>query len=72
MLPVLLRNLDSMLLPNLFFWDKLLLWQADFNEERANPKKCLLTRADGTEEELNFDQVHSEVYSKPERSTPRP
>ena len=36
-----------------------------FNEERANPKKCLLTRADGTEEELNFDQVHSEVYLGP-------
>ena len=36
-----------------------------FNEERANPKKCLLTRADGTEEELNFDQVHSEVYLSP-------
>ena len=36
-----------------------------FNEERANPKKCLLTRADGTEEELNFDQVHSKVYLNP-------
>lgn len=36
-----------------------------FNEERANPKKCLLTRADGTEEELNFDQVHSAVYLNP-------
>ena len=36
-----------------------------FNEERANPKKCLLTRADGTEEELDFDQVHSEVYLNP-------
>ena len=36
-----------------------------FNEERANPKKCLLTRADGTEEALNFDQVHSEVYLNP-------
>ena len=36
-----------------------------FNEERANPKKCLLTRADGTEEELNFDQVHSEIYLNP-------
>ena len=36
-----------------------------FDEERANPKKCLLTRADGTEEELNFDQVHSEVYLNP-------
>ena len=36
-----------------------------FNEERANPKKCLLTRADGTEEELNFDQVHSDVYLNP-------
>ena len=36
-----------------------------FNEERANPKKCLLTRADGSEAELNFDQVHSEVYLNP-------
>lgn len=36
-----------------------------FDEERANPKKCILTRADGTEEELNFDQVHSEVYLNP-------
>lgn len=36
-----------------------------FNEERANPKKCLLTRADGTEEELNFDQVHSDIYLNP-------
>ena len=36
-----------------------------FNEERANPKKCLLTRADGTEEELNFNLVHSEVYLNP-------
>ena len=36
-----------------------------FDEERANPKKCLLTRVDGTEEELNFDQVHSEVYLNP-------
>ena len=36
-----------------------------FDEERANPKKCLLTRADGSEKELNFDQVHSEVYLNP-------
>ena len=36
-----------------------------FDEERANPKKCLLTRADGSEEELNFDQVHSAVYLNP-------
>ena len=36
-----------------------------FNEERANPKKCLLTRADGTEEELDFDQMHSNVYLNP-------
>ena len=36
-----------------------------FNEERANPKKCLLTRADGVEEELDFDQIHSEVYLHP-------
>ena len=36
-----------------------------FDEERANPKKCLLTRADGTEEELDFNQVHSAVYLNP-------
>ena len=36
-----------------------------FNEDRANPKKCLITRADGTEEELNFDQIHSDVYLNP-------
>ena len=36
-----------------------------FNEERANPKKCLLTRADGTEEELDFNQIHSDVYLNP-------
>ena len=36
-----------------------------FNEDRANPKKCLLTRADGTEEALDFNQVHSEVYLNP-------
>ena len=36
-----------------------------FNEERANPKKCLLTRADGTEEEFDFNQVHSEIYLNP-------
>ena len=36
-----------------------------FDEERANPRKCLLTRADGTEEEINFDLVHSEVYLNP-------
>ena len=36
-----------------------------FDEDRANPKKCLLTRADGTEEELDFNHVHSEVYLNP-------
>ncbi len=36
-----------------------------FDEEKANPKKCLLTRADGTEEEINFDQVQSEIYLHP-------
>ena len=36
-----------------------------FDEERANPKKCLLTRADGTEEEINFDLVQSEIYLHP-------
>lgn len=37
-----------------------------FNEERANPKKCLITRADGTEEELDFDQMHSDVHLNPQ------
>ncbi len=36
-----------------------------FDETRANPKKCLLTRADGTEEEINFDLVQSEIYLNP-------
>ena len=36
-----------------------------FDEERANPKKCLLTRADGTEEKINFDLVQSEIYLHP-------
>ena len=36
-----------------------------FNENRANPKKCILTRADGTEEEINFDLVQSEIYLYP-------
>ena len=37
-----------------------------FNENRANPKKCLLIRADGTEEEINFDLVQSsEIYLHP-------
>ena len=36
-----------------------------FNEDRANPKKCLLIRADGTEEEINFDLVQSEIYLHP-------
>ena len=36
-----------------------------FDEDRANPKKCLLTRADGTEEEINFDLVQSEIYLHP-------
>ncbi len=36
-----------------------------FNEDRANPKKCVLTRADGTEEEVNFDLVQSEIYLHP-------
>ena len=36
-----------------------------FNEEKANPKKCLLTRADGTQEELNFDQAQSMIYLNP-------
>ena len=37
-----------------------------FNEERANPKKCLITRADGTEEELDFNQMHSDVHLNPQ------
>ena len=36
-----------------------------FNEEKANPKKCLLTRADGTQQELNFDQAQSTIYLNP-------
>ncbi len=35
------------------------------DEERANPKKCILTRADGTQEEINFDLMHSEIYLYP-------
>lgn len=35
------------------------------NEDRANPKKCILTRANGTTEELNFDEMHSTVYLHP-------
>ncbi len=35
------------------------------NEEKANSKKCILTRADGTQEELNFNLVQSEVYLYP-------
>ena len=36
-----------------------------FSEDRANPKKCILTRADGTEKEVNFDLVQSEIYLHP-------
>ncbi len=36
------------------------------NEDRANPKKCILTRANGTTEELNFDEMHSKVYLNPD------
>ncbi len=35
------------------------------DEEKANPKKCILTRANGTQEELNFNTVQSEVYLHP-------
>ncbi len=35
------------------------------NEEKANPKKCVLTRANGTQEKLNYDLVQSEVYLNP-------
>ena len=36
-----------------------------FDENRANPKKCLLIRADGTEAEVNFDLEQSEIYLHP-------
>lgn len=35
------------------------------NEEKANPKKCILTRANGTQEELNYNLVQSEVLLYP-------
>ena len=35
------------------------------DEEKANPKKCVLTRANGTQEELNYNIVQSEVYLYP-------
>ena len=35
------------------------------DEAKANPKKCILTRADGTQEELNFILAQSEVYLQP-------
>lgn len=35
------------------------------NEEKANFKKCLINRADGTQEELNFNLRQSEVYLNP-------
>ena len=35
------------------------------NEEKANFKKCLITRSDGTQEELNFNLRQSEVYLNP-------
>lgn len=35
------------------------------DEEKANPKKCILTRANGTQEELDFNLVQSEVYLHP-------
>lgn len=35
------------------------------NEEKANPKKCILTRANGTQEELNFNLVQSDVLIYP-------
>ncbi len=34
-------------------------------EEKANFKKCLINRADGTQEELNFNLRQSEVYLNP-------
>ena len=35
------------------------------NEEKANPKKCILTRANGTQEELNYNMAQSEVLLYP-------
>lgn len=35
------------------------------NEEKANLKKCVLTRANGTQEKLNYDLVQSDVYLNP-------
>ena len=35
------------------------------NEEKANFKKCIINRADGTQEELNFNLRQSEVYLNP-------
>lgn len=35
------------------------------DEEKANPKKCILTRANGTQEELDFNLVQSEIYLYP-------
>ncbi len=35
------------------------------SEDKANPKKCILTRANGTQEKLNFEAVQSEVYLYP-------
>lgn len=35
------------------------------DEEKANPKKCILTRANGTQEELNYNLVQSEVLLYP-------
>lgn len=35
------------------------------DEEKANPKKCILTRANGTQEELNFNIIQSEVLIYP-------
>ncbi len=35
------------------------------DEEKANPKKCILTRANGTQEELNYNMVQSDVLLYP-------
>ena len=35
------------------------------NEEKANTKKCVLTRANGTQEKLNYELVQSDVYLYP-------
>ena len=49
--PILLRNAVAM--------------AGGLDEEKANPKKCILTRSNGTQEELNFNIIQSEVLIYP-------